>query len=239
MDYLNNIVDFHAHILPKIDDGSSNAQESLEMLKAMKNQGISLVLATPHFYDARESVEDFLQKRDKSYEILLKEVERHNICLPEIKLAAEVHFSYEILDSPKLDLLCAKNSRCILIEMPYGIWYDWMYKGVKSIKERNLIPVLVHLERYADFPDGIRQIEKMLEQDVYVQVNADSLLERKSFKTVDRLFKMDKVHLIGSDAHNSKDRPSRIDRAVKKIISKYGEKTWEQIQQNANKLLNS
>lgn len=238
MDYLRGIIDFHAHILPNIDDGSSSAQESVKMLKIMQNQGVSLVLATPHFYDARTSIEDFLEKRDKSYKLLTKEMERQNVGFPKIKLAAEVHFSYEILENPKLDLLCAENSRCILIEMPYSTWYDWMYEGIEIIKSRNLIPVLVHLERYADFSDGIRQIEKILELDVYVQINADSFMKRKSLKVIDKLFKMNKVHLIGSDAHDALIRPPKIHRAEKKIINKYGKKTWSQIQQNAFKLLN-
>ena len=36
MDYLRGIIDFHAHILPNIDDGSSSAQESVKMLKIMQ-----------------------------------------------------------------------------------------------------------------------------------------------------------------------------------------------------------
>lgn len=55
MDYLvfdiegGRMIDFHSHVLPGIDDGSDCVEESLEMLHTAKNQGVSTMLATPHF----------------------------------------------------------------------------------------------------------------------------------------------------------------------------------------------
>lgn len=43
------MTDFHTHILPAIDDGSKSVAESIEMLTALSEQGISRVVATPHF----------------------------------------------------------------------------------------------------------------------------------------------------------------------------------------------
>ena len=43
------MVDFHTHILPGIDDGSDSVECSIEMLKQEAEQGISHVVATPHF----------------------------------------------------------------------------------------------------------------------------------------------------------------------------------------------
>lgn len=238
MNYLKDIIDFHSHILPEIDDGSSSAEESVQMLSKMYKQGVRLVLATPHFYDVHTNVDTFLEKRSKSHKLLMEKINEQNICFPEIKLAAEVHFSYEILDDPQLEFLCVENSRCILIEMPYGIWYDWMYEGINKIAtERNLIPVLAHLERYVNFPGGLEQIKKMLELDVYAQINADSFLKKRYNKVISQLFQMNKIHLIGSDTHDIKNRPCKIDRAREKIISKFGENTWINTQENALRLL--
>ena len=44
------ITDYHTHVLPGIDDGSKDAETSLEMLIQLKEQGIERVIATPHFY---------------------------------------------------------------------------------------------------------------------------------------------------------------------------------------------
>ena len=44
------MIDFHTHILPGMDDGSKNIEESIQMLKMQAEQGIRCVVASPHFY---------------------------------------------------------------------------------------------------------------------------------------------------------------------------------------------
>lgn len=44
-----NVVDFHTHILPGIDDGSKTSEESVAMLQMEAQQGIEHVVLTPHF----------------------------------------------------------------------------------------------------------------------------------------------------------------------------------------------
>ena len=44
------MIDFHSHVLPGIDDGSSCVEESLDMLRIAKSQGVIKMLATTHFY---------------------------------------------------------------------------------------------------------------------------------------------------------------------------------------------
>ena len=39
-------VDIHSHILPGIDDGAKNVEESLELIYAMKKIGFSKIIAT-------------------------------------------------------------------------------------------------------------------------------------------------------------------------------------------------
>ena len=62
------MIDFHSHVLPGIDDGSDCVEESLEMLHTAKNQGVSTMLATPHFYAQDVSVDHFLEKRKEQRE---------------------------------------------------------------------------------------------------------------------------------------------------------------------------
>ena len=73
------MIDFHTHILPKMDDGSKSTEESIAMLKMQAEQGIRWVVATPHFYAEHESPQDFLQRRNHSYQSLQKEIERQGL----------------------------------------------------------------------------------------------------------------------------------------------------------------
>ncbi len=53
------LIDFHTHILPEIDDGSRNVEMSLNMLAAQREQQVDEIVATPHFYAQKDSVEEF------------------------------------------------------------------------------------------------------------------------------------------------------------------------------------
>ena len=55
------MIDFHTHILPGMDDGSRSVAESIAMLRAQAEQGVTTVIATPHFYANDESVATFLE----------------------------------------------------------------------------------------------------------------------------------------------------------------------------------
>ena len=57
------LIDFHTHILPGIDDGSRNVEMSLRMLAAQREQQVDEIVATPHFYAQKDSVEEFLLRR--------------------------------------------------------------------------------------------------------------------------------------------------------------------------------
>ena len=46
---MTGIIDIHTHILPGVDDGASNIKESLRMARMAYQQGITDVIATPHY----------------------------------------------------------------------------------------------------------------------------------------------------------------------------------------------
>ena len=61
-----NIIDFHSHILPKMDDGSHSTDESLKMLRMEAEAGIKTVAVTPHFYAELDTPETFLKRRSEA-----------------------------------------------------------------------------------------------------------------------------------------------------------------------------
>ena len=63
------MIDFHCHILSKMDDGSDSINTSLAMLREEHTQGVNRVVLTPHFYCEEESIEAFLQRRKKAAQL--------------------------------------------------------------------------------------------------------------------------------------------------------------------------
>ena len=56
-----DLVDFHAHILPEADHGSSSLEMSLWQLASAKRYGVTRIIATPHFYPHVHTVESLLK----------------------------------------------------------------------------------------------------------------------------------------------------------------------------------
>ena len=57
------MIDFHCHILPGIDDGSSGIDETMKLLELEKSHGVTEIVFTPHFYAEFQRGEKFLEKR--------------------------------------------------------------------------------------------------------------------------------------------------------------------------------
>ena len=47
---MDNLTDFHCHILPGVDDGSEDMDMTLQMLDLSYAQGVRRIIATPHYH---------------------------------------------------------------------------------------------------------------------------------------------------------------------------------------------
>ena len=79
--------DIHSHILPGIDDGAKDITESAELINFMKKEGITEVIATPHFYPNEMSLGDFLEHRNNAYETLCSNLDGD---IPRIYIGCEI-----------------------------------------------------------------------------------------------------------------------------------------------------
>lgn len=223
------MIDLHSHILPEMDDGSSSVEMSVAMLEAEAEQGISCVMATPHFYAHQDMPEDFLARRNKAYEKLLTATAGRED-LPRVMLGAEVSYYIGMSESEILHDLCLGNSKYLLVEMPMFPWPEYVYMELQDLrKKQGITPVLAHIERYlAPF-----QTEKLLKRlealPVLLQVNASFLLDKRSAKFAGKLLQKGRVHLLGSDCHDMQNRPPRLGQAVQEIREKLGGEALDRI----------
>ena len=219
---MHNLVDFHSHILPGVDDGSANVGESLAMLRMEAEQGIRSIVATPHFYARHDSPERFLRRRAAAYEILRDKLNG----LPEppqIYLGAEVYYFPGMSDSDVLPELTIEDTGYILLEMPHAPWTESMCREIEGIYvKRGIIPIIAHVDRYIS-PFRTHGIPKRLsELPVLVQANAEFFLERGTSKMALRMLKTDQIHLLGSDCHNVSSRAPNMASAIRLIQKQLG-----------------
>lgn len=222
----NNMpADFHTHILPSLDDGSDSVSISLQMLREESRQGIDTVVFTPHFYADRMSPDQFLKRRDASLENLFEAMRKDDrvYTYPEMLIGSEVHYFEGMSVSEQLRSLCIRGTNLILLEMPFEPWTKHVLDEVESIHSRlDIIPVIAHLDRYIFMQKRNGALNRLFDSDVFIQLNADSFLDRKRSKWATRILREGRVHFLGSDCHDIQHRPPIMGDAVRKIEEKLG-----------------
>lgn len=228
------MVDFHSHILPGIDDGSQNVDESLALLALMREQGISTVVATPHFYANEQSVDVFIERRSEAYRQLMT---RCTDKTPHLCLGAEVLYYNGISRLEGLERLCIDETRVLLLEMPFTRWSSTVIREVLEMANNmNLTLVLAHVERYIRFQrKGV--FEELQRHGVLMQVNASYFIERVNRRRALRQLADGHIHLLGSDCHGINNRPPKLQEATNIIRRKFGDGVVQELVGYANSLL--
>lgn len=229
-----NLIDFHTHILPEMDDGASSVEEAVDMINELQSQGVSTIVSTSHYYMQDESVDSFVKRRGIAYNKLVTYANQNNIKLPNIILGAEVLFS-PILCDIDCKPLCIGNTPYILLEMPYTKFSSSHFKALENfLNVSGLQCILAHVERYYHFNDD-KAVEKLVSHDVLCQINAGSVIDKKLRKKTLKLIKNDCAHILGSDTHNMSSRKPNISDAMKILDKK---KLGTELMCNAAELLN-
>ena len=213
------MIDFHTHLLPRMDDGSKSVEESMTMLESLRAQGVRKVIATPHFYANDESVDRFIARRDAAYSMLKEEWKD----IPEIILGAEVRYYDGISRLPDLKKLRVENSRLLLLEMPFASWTEYSIREIIDIAvQGKIIPVLAHIDRYLPMLKK-SVLPRLLDSGVLIQANTSFFDGRFSRYKALNMVKTNQIHFIGSDCHNLTDRIPDTSKAFDRIRKKFGD----------------
>lgn len=208
------MIDFHSHVLPGMDDGSTCVEESLAMLEASAQQGIGCMAATSHFYPMENSPEQYLARRAAAEE-RLRTVWKPG--LPKLLLGAEVYFFEGMSRVQELDALRIEGTELLLVEMPFHSWTERMVKELLAVHERqDMTVVLAHIERYFRFQPK-RLWDDLLDAGILMQCNAGFFLSWRTKRKACRMLAERRIHLLGSDSHNMSDRPPRLGDALSVI----------------------
>lgn len=211
------IVDFHAHILPFVDHGSASVEMSAKLLTQAEKAGVAMIVATPHFYAHKHSVDRFLQKRDAGYLALSSYYESQGIATMPIIKGAEVALEHRLVSIPELRRLAIEGTDYILIEMPMtDQWQGWMYDLLYEIEAKHHLHVIIaHVDRYP-----IKNTAKLLDMGFAAQINASGLVKGLHKRKLHSFCTDGLVQMIGSDAHDDKKRNYGDMIRAKKSISK-------------------
>ena len=160
------IVDFHSHVLPSADHGSSSVETSVSQLSSALSAGVKRIIATPHFYPHVHTVDSFIERRDAAYNTLLPYIPNG----VEIRLAAEVLICPGIHNLPGLENLFIRGTNTLLLEISNADFGPEHVDTVRELIGKGIDVVLAHADRY-----NPSYIEQLIELGAKIQLNACSL----------------------------------------------------------------
>lgn len=190
------LIDFHAHILPHMDHGSTHTATAKEQLTLIRSAGVKTVCATSHFYPQDVLPEVFLEERRDSLKQLLAAMGAEK--RPRIMLGAEVLICKGLEKMEGLRSLCVEGTDVLLLEMPFthDSWDRNLYHTVHEMKKQGLRIVLAHVDRYP-----AELIEEMFDMGLQGQINAGSLAKLFKPKHLVRWIDEGNIVALGSDLH--------------------------------------
>lgn len=230
-------LDIHAHILPAVDDGAKDMDTAIALLEALKEQGVTDVIATPHFYPDTDSAEDFVQLAQRAYSELKNEIAHKD--LPRVFLGCELRYFGGIGKSRAIKQFVISGTNYLLLELPYGAPITkTVLQDIIDISERQgIIPILAHIERYSKVM-GYKKLLKLI-SDGYAKahINASAIVSKEDARLCNKLIKGGYVSYIASDTHSPDHRPPLIKQALDTITDKLGKSATNRFIIKSNRLL--
>jgi protein-tyrosine phosphatase len=209
------MIDLHCHILPALDDGAVDLDDSVAMARQAEADGVEIVVATPHIRADHDVRIDELEGRVAAVN---RELERQAIEV-RVALGGEVAETgvEEAADEDLRQVSLARNGCWLLLEPRPGPLGEEILETVRHLRERGFRSIVAHPERHAGA--GFRErLEALVEEGALIQVTAALIADGPAAPTMLELAGEGLVHLLGSDAHSSHGgRPVRLSHGLARL----------------------
>jgi protein-tyrosine phosphatase len=203
------MIDLHSHIIPEIDDGASDFEEAVNMLKIAEKDGVRTIVATPHVFCDRSEIKD-LEKIPEEFKKFKEKVKGFELNI-EILQGAENYFVSDLRErlNSFSNILTINKSDYFLVEFPFEFIFPGIKEFIFNIMTDGFIPIICHPERNREFQRNPGLLYEFLKIGALSQVNAGSF--KGIYGTEVRLaaydlLKFNLVHIIASDCHNLEDK---------------------------------
>ena len=169
-------VDIHSHLLPGIDDGAKDLENSISLISKMYSYGIKNFITTPHVLgDVYPNSTETIKNKLSEVRSTLKEQGFNDV---KIEAAAEYMIDEQFLERLEQDDILTLKDNFILVEMSYFNAPFNLYDILFEIQLKGYKPVLAHPERYAFYHNDFENFYKLKKAGCVFQLNLLSLTEQ-------------------------------------------------------------
>lgn len=219
-------MDMHTHILPGLDDGSQTMECTKNMLRQAYDEGIRVIVATPHF-----GIRNPGFKLSEAERVLSETLQVAREIVPDMKivLGNELFYSDGIVESlNRGEAKTIGGSKYALVEFSTRESREKINKCIRELSWNGYYPLIAHVERYRCLEGDVKAVKELVDQGCVIQVNCRSFMggtnnnepepQRRGLfgrkQKSDGFFLEDKatwvrrllseglVHLIASDCHD-------------------------------------
>lgn len=220
------MIDIHTHLLPQIDDGSQDWDETLSMIRQGIRDGIEGAICTPHILNVLD--EPFESKSLFKFDQLRDLIARNNLKFT-VWMGSEIHCQSVFSTFSRIVTL-NNNQKYLLMELPLTEFpLDVGDKLFKLILD-GITPILAHPERNSAIMKNHEIVYQFVQQGVLMQLNAGSLtgdFGRTVRQTAVELMDRGMAHFVATDCHSAGSRPMILSTARRMVSGKWGKKTAE------------
>ncbi len=219
------MIDLHSHFLPGVDDGAENINESIDAIKWLVRQGMTDIVATPH-YIYETDYNSPINANYKLLEELKNRLDAEGIDV-NLYLGNEIFYTENIEELIKAgELTSLAGSRYLLIELSLNeetMRCEWYFR---ELIDKGYKVVLAHPERYALFQEDYDALLVLYDMGVLFQSNIRSFIGKYgpgAEHLVKKMAKKKMIYLLASDTHRAGPRNS-LTEGLKKASRYYNER---------------
>ena len=193
--------DMHSHLIPGIDDGAQDMDQTIAMLAKFESLGYKKVVTTPHimtdsFPNNPEIILSGLEK-------VKNEIKKVGIEI-EIEAAAEYYFDETLMPKIKNKELLTFGDNYVLVEFAFHSPPQFLDQLFFELKTHGYRPVIAHFERYLYYLGKIDKAEKWRSEGINIQINLNSLFGQygpEVQKQAEKLIDEGQFDYVGTDCH--------------------------------------
>jgi len=208
------MIDLHCHILPGLDDGARDLEDSLAMARVAAADGIETVCATPHIrhdHDVRiHEIADRVQALNQRLRL-------EDVPVTVLQGGEVAETVVEDLSADELARVALGSGRWVLLEPAPGPLGDSLARRVEHLAARGHRALIAHPERHLS-ADMFERLAALVVAGALVQATADFFLREEMADGMLTMAELGLVHVLSSDAHTSlAGRPLRLGPAVERL----------------------
>lgn len=232
------MIDIHNHLLIGVDDGPQTDQDALDLLKQAEKNGITDVIVTPHHKSG-----NFINQKEQilsEMKILEEIIKAHHVNI-KVHPGQEIRIYGDLVNDLEGGLNISLNhSNYVLVEFSFTEIPHYIEQLLFDLQMKGYTPIIAHPERYKFLQENPQRLYDFIEQGALAQVTAGAVVGRLGEGLKVKSIEMIKnylIHIIGSDAHHSLNRPFLLKEAYAVIEEELGSSYVEYLQYNAKAIL--